>query len=212
MQPHPDPRVAGPLRQGSVGLTDGPTLAAILAAIADNEPLDRAAQALGSSPDVLRQKIREALEKRRAQTAAAPAPAVPAGALVINTDGASRGNPGPASIGVVLRGSDGAVVDTIARAIGRATNNHAEYEAVRSGLERARELGARKVHVRADSELAIRQLSGLYQVKNEKLRPLFEAVKKLERAFPSGVTYEHVRREQNADADALANEALDRLV
>lgn len=129
--------------------------------------------------------------------------------LIVSTDGASRGNPGPASIGVVLAAPDGKIVDTIARRIGLTTNNIAEYQAVRIGLERARELGAHSVHVRADSELAIRQLTGQYKVKNEALRPLFEQVKLLEAGFAGGVTFEHVRREYNRQADALASEALD---
>ncbi|MFO0725770.1 MAG: ribonuclease HI family protein [Myxococcota bacterium] len=130
--------------------------------------------------------------------------------LIMNSDGASRGNPGPASIGVVLTKADGSIVDTIARYIGRTTNNIAEYEAMRAGLERAKELGALAVHVRADSELAIRQLGGLYRVKNEQLKPLFDEVKRLADTFPQGVSFEHVRRELNQKADALANEALDR--
>lgn len=129
--------------------------------------------------------------------------------VILSTDGASRGNPGPASIGVVLAAPDGRIIDTIARRIGRTTNNIAEYEAVRTGLERARELGAHSVHVRADSELAIRQLSGVYKVKNEALKPLFDQVKALESSFAGGVSFEHVRREYNRQADALANEALD---
>ena len=104
------------------------------------------------------------------------------------------------SIGVVLAAPDGKIVDTIARSIGRTTNNIAEYEAVRAGLERARELGAHSVHVRADSELAIRQLTGVYQVKNEQLKPLFDQVKALESMFAGGVTFEHVRREYNRQA------------
>mgnify|MGYP000036765144 CR=1 FL=1 len=129
--------------------------------------------------------------------------------LILSTDGACRGNPGPASIGVVLAAPDGKIVDTIARPIGRTTNNIAEYEAVRAGLERAKELGAHSVHLRADSELAIRQLTGVYRVKNEQLKPIFDQVKALESSFAGGVTFEHVRREYNRQADALANEALD---
>lgn len=126
------------------------------------------------------------------------------------SDGASRGNPGPASVGVVLRDPGGAVLATVAEAIGRRTNNFAEYEAVRHALLAAKALGAKAVRLHADSELVVKQLSGVYQVKNADLRPLFEAVKRLERDFPDGVRYQHVRRELNRDADALANEALDR--
>lgn len=124
------------------------------------------------------------------------------------SDGASRGNPGPASIGVVLNDADGKPLDRIARRLGRRTNNHAEYEAVRQALERALELGATEVVLHADSELVVRQLSGVYRVKNAELKPLFDAVKALE-AKIGRVSYTHVRREQNREADELANLALD---
>lgn len=158
----------------------------------------------------------EADQRRRAQESARRAAnpkkkrqIEPGMRLILNSDGASRGNPGPASIGVVLTQPDGTIVDTIARYIGRTTNNHAEYEAVRVGLLRAKELGARAVHVRADSELAIRQLTGVYRVKNEQLKSIFEEIKRLSDDFPQGVSFEHVGRELNQKADALANEALD---
>lgn len=131
--------------------------------------------------------------------------------LHLATDGACRGNPGPASVGVVITTPDGQVVDSIARAIGKTTNNVAEYEAVRTGLIRAEQLGASSVLLRADSELVVKQLRGEYQVKNATLRPIYEAIKQLERRFSGGVKYQHVRRELNADADALANAALDQL-
>ncbi|GEM_PF-454113 len=158
----------------------------------------------------------EADQRRRAQESARRAAhpkkkrqIEPGMRLILNSDGASRGNPGPASIGVVLTQPDGTIVDTIARYIGRTTNNHAEYEAVRVGLLRAKELGARAVHVRADSELAIRQLTGVYRVKNEQLKSVFDEIKRLSDDFPQGVSFEHVGRELNQKADALANEALD---
>jgi ribonuclease HI len=131
--------------------------------------------------------------------------------LIIATDGASRGNPGPSSIGVVLATPDGKLVDTISKAIGRTTNNHAEYEAIRQGLVRARELGASQVCVRADSELVIRQLNGVYKIKNDALRPLFDEIRRAVIQFSEGVRFEHIRREHNRQADALANEALDRV-
>jgi ribonuclease HI/probable phosphoglycerate mutase len=158
----------------------------------------------------------EADQRRRAQESARRAAhpkkkrqIEPGMRLILNSDGASRGNPGPASIGIVLTQPDGTIVDTIARYIGRTTNNHAEYEAVRVGLLRAKELGARAVHVRADSELAIRQLTGVYRVKNEQLKSIFDEIKRLSDDFPQGVSFEHVGRELNQKADALANEALD---
>lgn len=125
------------------------------------------------------------------------------------TDGASRGNPGPASVGVVIQSTEGALIAEISQVIGTRTNNVAEYEAVRLGLARALELGATKAMLHADSELVVRQLNGVYRVRNADLLPLFEAVKALEAKFARGVTYKHVRREQNTDADRLANLALD---
>jgi ribonuclease HI len=126
------------------------------------------------------------------------------------TDGASRGNPGPASVGVMLRDPSGVELGTLSEALGRFTNNHAEYEAVRRGLLAALQLGATAAEVHADSELIIRQLTGVYRVKSAELRPLFDAAKVLEARFADGVRYRHVPREQNREADALANEALDR--
>jgi ribonuclease HI len=137
------------------------------------------------------------------------APGTTVDAVRLWTDGASRGNPGPASVGVVIQNMDGEVVAEVAQAIGTRTNNVAEYEAVRLGLARALELGATKAMLHADSELVVRQLNGMYRVRNADLLPLFEAVKALEARFSRGVTYKHVRREQNADADRLANLALD---
>jgi len=110
---------------------------------------------------------------------------------------------------VVVRDTNGKVVTTISEAIGVTTNNHSEYEAIRMGLVRAKELGAEEVCVRADSQLAVRQLTGVYRVKNPNIRKLFDGVKAIEAQFEKGVDYEHVRREFNADADALANAALD---
>lgn len=154
---------------------------------------------------------REPAPRRRTTPAeTAPAPAAGIEAAILHTDGASRGNPGPASVGAVLYGPDRKVIGTVSERIGIQTNNHAEYEAVRLGLLAAARLGVRQVTVRADSQLAVRQLNGEYRVKNAKLKPLFDAVKALEARFPGGVLYQHVPREQNTAADALANQALDR--
>src|SRR5262249_50863822 len=119
------------------------------------------------------------------------------------------GNPGPASIGVLIKNADGKTIAAKGQVIGRRTNNVAEYEAVRYGLECALHLRTKKAHLRADSELVIKQLKGLYRVKNADLRPIYEAVKALEARFPKGVVYEHVPREENREADHLANVALD---
>jgi ribonuclease HI len=149
---------------------------------------------------------RPAAPARTAAPAAKPRAAV---ALRLWTDGASRGNPGPASIGVLIEDGRGERVAEISTPIGVRTNNFAEYEAVRSGLARALELGAEKVTVHADSELVVRQLNGDYRVKSADLLPLYSAVKALESKFSRGVAYKHVPREQNAEADRLANLALD---
>jgi ribonuclease HI len=182
-----------------------PSRQEILAVIAEVEGLDRT---LSRFPGLRRDELLEILG-HAAPPKPAPRPNVELKGLVLHTDGASRGNPGPAAIGVVLATPDGKVVESIAKTIGRTTNNVAEYEAVRAGLARARELGARSVLLRADSELVVRQLSGQYQVKNPGLRPIYEDVKRIERTFEGGVRYQHVRRELNVDADALANAALD---
>lgn len=124
------------------------------------------------------------------------------------TDGAARGNPGPAGIGVVIRDATGAVVDEIAEYLGETTNNQAEYRALVRGLERAVALGADGVEVRADSELMVRQMLGQYKVKHPELKPLYEQAKGLV-AKVAQFGIRHVPREQNREADALANRAID---
>ena len=126
---------------------------------------------------------------------------------VIYCDGGSRGNPGPAGCGFVIV-HDGKVVCRGGRYIGIATNNVAEYRALIWALENARELGYDSVTVYADSELLVKQVAGVYRVKNAGLKPLFVEVLGLLRGF-SSYKVEHVFREQNAEADALANQAMD---
>ena len=132
-----------------------------------------------------------------------------AGKWVIYTDGASRGNPGPASIGAVVYDESGRELHTVSRRIGRATNNEAEYCSAIAGLEAALALGARDVELLMDSELVVRQLDARYKVRNPSLRRLFGRVKDLQWRFAS-FRVRHVRREQNRRADQLANEAFDR--
>jgi ribonuclease HI len=128
---------------------------------------------------------------------------------ILWTDGAARGNPGPAGIGVMLKTRSGVVIVAEGQSIGHATNNVAEYRALLLGLEKALEQGVRRVEVRADSEVLIKQLKNEYRVKNPGLRPLFEqAQARLGRFEPVRLT--HVRREHNAEADRLANEGIDR--
>jgi ribonuclease HI len=131
--------------------------------------------------------------------------------VIVKCDGGARGNPGPAAIGAVVL--DGTVdppslLATVSECIGIATNNVAEYRALIAGLDAAREFGPRRVVVRADSELIIRQLEGRYKVKSAHLKPLFEEARDILEQFDD-VDLGHVRREDNADADALVNAALD---
>jgi ribonuclease HI len=130
--------------------------------------------------------------------------------LVVHVDGGARGNPGPAAIGVVVSGADGAVIDELAQPIGDATNNVAEYRAVLAGVRRAAELGARELELVNDSELVARQLTGAYKVKHPAMRPLHEQAIGALRGFDSW-RIRTVPRAQNARADALVNEALDGL-
>ena len=124
------------------------------------------------------------------------------------TDGGARGNPGPAAFAYVLETEDGTVLDARGEAIGVATNNVAEYSALVAGLSRALEAGIRELEVRSDSELMVKQMRGVYRVKNPGLQPLYEEARQLVERI-GRVTFEHVRREFNADADRLANEAMD---
>jgi len=136
---------------------------------------------------------------------AAPSPAA---AFRANIDGGSRGNPGPASYGVVIRDPRGEVVAKLKKYIGRTTNNVAEYYGLIAALDYAQQHGIRALRVESDSELLVRQMQGRYKVKSPELRPLFERAHKMAQAFES-FRIEHVYRERNAEADALANEALD---
>jgi len=134
---------------------------------------------------------------------------VPAGkALVARCDGASRGNPGPAAIGVVILDASGKPVRRIAETVGRTTNNVAEYRAVVRAAEEALRLGAARLTLLLDSQLLVRQLRGLYKVKAHHLRPHHEKALALLGQFESW-DVRHVPREENAAADQLANEALD---
>lgn len=130
--------------------------------------------------------------------------------LIVEFDGGSRGNPGPAGFGCVVRAADdGTAVATHGRFIGNATNNVAEYKGLIFGLEKAAELGGREVLVRGDSQLVIKQMLGQYRVKNEGLKPLFAEAKAAADKFDR-VLYEHKLRDQNKLADKLANLAMDR--
>ena len=142
-----------------------------------------------------------------ADAPAAPKPAAVA-AYRANIDGGSRGNPGPAAYGVIVRDGGGAIVAKLKKYIGRLTNNVAEYYGLIAALDYAESHAVKAIRIESDSELLVKQMRGLYKVKSEDLRPLFERALKMSKTFET-FRIEHVYREQNREADALANEALD---
>jgi ribonuclease HI len=131
--------------------------------------------------------------------------------VIIYTDGAARGNPGPAGIGVVIKDENGPILEKISRRLGITTNNQAEYQAIIIGLEKAISLGVKNVVVKSDSELVVNQINGHYKIKNTALRPLYQKVVQLIGQLESFSIF-YIPREQNAAADALANKALDNRV
>lgn len=122
-------------------------------------------------------------------------------------DGGARGNPGPAGYGVLIQTVDGETVELKAP-LGITTNNVAEYQGLLAALRWALAHGVRKLHVRSDSELLVRQMNGQYRVRHPGLQPLHEEACTLARQIGE-VSFEHVRRDMNRDADRLANEAMD---
>ena len=148
-----------------------------------------------------------------------PSHAESARGYVIRTDGAARGNPGPASSGAALYDLSRADARdplalpdaTVSEFLGHQTNNVAEYTGVVRAVELARELGAERVELLLDSNLIVEQLHGRWRVKDAKLRPLWASALQTLRQFPGGWTAAHVRRVHNSTADALANEAIDRV-
>lgn len=136
-----------------------------------------------------------------------PKPAATA-AYRINIDGGSRGNPGPAAYGVLIRDANGGVVAKLKKYIGRFTNNVAEYYGLIAAMDYAQSHNVRAIRIESDSELMVKQMRGLYKVKSADLQPLYERAQKMSKGFES-FRIDHVYREQNREADALANEALD---
>jgi len=195
--------------KNSRALTGRTLQAAVLRFIAREEPLGAT---LGAFPQLDRQKLQRALEKAAGLLeghdieAIAPAPTYLR--LRLYSDGAARGNPGPAGAGAVLVEPSGQVVDKLGKFLGRQTNNYAEYQGLLMGLKRARELGVSEVEVFADSELMIRQLGGRYQVKSPSLRPLYEEALQLLNKFER-VKLVHVPREMNRAADEMSNRAIE---
>ncbi len=127
--------------------------------------------------------------------------------LKIHSDGGARGNPGPAAAGVVIETSGGELLDEIGQYLGEMTNNQAEYRALKLGLEKALTHEPEIIDCYLDSELVVKQLKGLYKMKNADLRPLFNEINEL--IVGKNVSFTHVYREANARADSLVNKALD---
>jgi ribonuclease HI len=128
--------------------------------------------------------------------------------FIAHIDGGARGNPGPAGWGAVVQSSDGAIAAELRGGLPYATNNVAEYHGLLAALRWCVEQGAGNVHIKSDSLLLVQQMRGVYKVKNDGLKPLHGEARLLAHKI-GHVTYEHVRRELNKDADRLANEAID---
>jgi probable phosphoglycerate mutase len=129
-------------------------------------------------------------------------------AIIANVDGGARGNPGSAGYGAIIRDQNGGILAELYEGIGVSTNNVAEYRGLIAALEWALAHGHRRLHIKSDSQLIVQQMLGNYRVKHEGLVPLYQRARRL--ASEVGhVTFEHVRREQNADADRLSNLGMD---
>jgi ribonuclease HI len=188
------------------------TPAQLLLAIAEHESLQKTCAALpGLTPEAARKLLRGAARQLQKEPATRPPPAkAPAQGRVVRvfSDGAARGNPGPAGAGAVLTDAAGNVIARLGRYLGKQTNNVAEYQGLLLGLKHAQELGYRQVQVRADSQLLIRQLKGEYAVRHAGLKPLHAEALRLLRAFDDA-DLAHVPREENALADEMSNRAID---
>lgn len=128
--------------------------------------------------------------------------------IIIYSDGAARGNPGKAGIGGLILGDENQKLLTVSEYIGETTNNVAEYKALILCLESSASLGAVDIVIHLDSQLIVRQLQGLYRVKDQKLKPLYEKTKSLLRSYKK-VDIFHIERSENKEADKLANQAID---
>ncbi len=179
----------------------------LLSLILDYVDVDRL---LAEHPEISRAEIEALRARLRPRHRAASAGQTPRGnVLIAHCDGASRGNPGPAAIGVVLKDPSGTDVATLAEPVGRTTNNVAEYLAVIHAARKARELGARELRLLLDSELLVCQLNGTYRVRAPHLVTLNRQARAALNEFDRW-SVQHVPRKLNARADALANAALDR--
>jgi ribonuclease HI len=173
----------------------------------------RSAQELDESMDLSkvdqerRRRERAAAADREREEAKAVQAAPPTRTRLF-TDGAARGNPGPAGAGAVIVNPNGHIVAKVGKFLGESTNNVAEYMGLILGLKRAKAMGIRELEVLADSELLVRQLHGDYAVKAEHLKPLHAEASELLKAFP-GAIIRHIPREENSAADAMSNRAID---
>jgi ribonuclease HI len=145
---------------------------------------------------------------RSARLFSEPHSAPPAGVHLAYVDGASRGNPGPASYAAIVRAPDGKTIFEMGKRLGIATNNAAEYHGLITALDYAAHHGIKSLRVRSDSELLVNQMNGRYRVRSKDLKPLHERAAKIANHLEY-FAIEHVPREENRDADALANDALD---
>jgi len=198
----------------STSLSSGERL---LEALAEDLDLEKSIKKLNISRDEARALLRGFIKgKRPLQRKSAPEKAAPAkasasskgGSYDLYVDGGSRGNPGPSGAGAVIKAADGTIVKRLKKHLGTGTNNRAEYMALIMALTAARKLGAKSVHVYADSELVVRQISGRYRVKSPLLQPLYREAKGLLLSF-AGFKISHIPRALNSEADGLANEAMD---
>lgn len=169
--------------------------------------IDAAMSASGLSPSRAKGLFRDLAAGIPVQEELFEAPVC--GPFEIRVDGASRGNPGLAGAGAVISDPDGKVVRELRRYLGVMTNNMAEYSALVMALGEARAMGVKEVEVFADSELMVKQLTGKYRVKSADLKPLFDEASTLLKGFRKSKIV-HVYREENALADRLANEAIDK--
>ena len=186
------------------------TPAQLLLAIAEHETLEKTCAALPGLTREAAQKLLRGTARQLQQEKLPLQEARPSAgrAVRVYSDGAARGNPGPAGAGAVLTDTSGNVIARLGRYLGRQTNNVAEYEGLLLGLKHARELGFREVEVRADSQLLVRQLKGDYAVRHVGLKPLHAEVLRLLRSFDR-YDLRHVPREENALADEMSNRAID---
>ena len=184
-------------------------LKTFLALIAEGKGLDESWKVSGFSS---RAEASDAIESLSKSLGDPPPAGKPRGLdrAILYADGASRGNPGPSAVAAVIYLPTGEELASVAKRIGRATNNVAEYRAVIEGMKLARDIGVRELTVRVDSELVVKQLIGAYRIRSKDLEPLAREVAAEARHFAK-CSFEHVKREENREADRLANEALNRV-